>query len=226
MNSNKFTFNAKEIRKLRQRENVKKCFNDKFHNKKWYNPEALKRFIEHYNEISNNEISIFDIRKDESLLHHASLYCALDASRQGTKDETVIINGIDDVYKNIRIEDLSATAYRPMNNGQVMTENIMKFNDLTKEDGLKTFDFKISGNIEGWGTAKVCMSSGGHQDNVMREIIDFIDWSNKHNEPNKKYVALLDGDGHNFDMLKNKVKQSNIWIVDHIDFQNKLNEYE
>ena len=137
MNSNKFTFNAKEIRKLRQRENVKKCFNDKFHNKKWYNPEALKRFIEHYNEISNNEISIFDIRKDESLLHHASLYCALDASRQGTKDETVIINGIDDVYKNIRIEDLSATAYRPMNNGQVMTENIMKFNDLTKEDGLK-----------------------------------------------------------------------------------------
>ena len=115
-----------------------------------------------------------------------------------------------------------------MNDGRVLTQKQMKAEGLTKTEGLKTFDIQITGNVEGWGTAKVKRgkgAGGGHQGNVEREVIDFIEWSNKHGKDNLIYVALIDGD-HEREPLDAVSKRDNIWIVDHIEFQERLNEYE
>ena len=133
---------------------------------------------------------------------------------------------IDAQYKNIHLADLTSTNLRPMNDGQILTSREIKEQKLTKEDGLKTFDFQLLGNVQGWGTAKVKNGNGGHQDNVTREMLEFIEWANKFGKDDKKYVALLDGDGHDFDILNKTKQRDNIWIVDHISFQDKLNQYE
>jgi hypothetical protein len=155
----------------------------------------------------------------------AAFACALQSSRQGGTDEAFIIEGINKRYKNIDVLPLPNTKYRPMNDGRVLTKEQMKSEGLNKTDGLKTFDIRISGNIRGWGTAKVKGTSGGHQDNVEREIIEFIEWANKYGKDDLIYVALIDGE-HNFELLESIKKWDNIWIVDHIQLQERLNEYE
>ena len=215
-----FTVNVRDIKKERQEKNYKICRLGKFHDKGTFNPKALERFLKHLG------LTVSEILSD-SKLHAAAVFaCAIDANRQGGKDEDYIIHGINEQYKNITIKNLTATASRPMKDGMIFNKNEIKQHGLSKEDGLKTFDFQLFGNVQGWGTAKVKNGDGGHQDNVTREIMEFIDWANKFSKDDKVYVALLDGNGHNYDVLEKAKQRDNIWIVDHVGFQEQLNQYE
>ena len=215
-----FTTDVKNLKKDRQALNHKLCLLGRFTDKSTFNPKALKRFCDWM------ELTVSEILADPDLHRAAVFACAIDANRQGGKDEHFILDGINEQYKNIAIRNLTATAARPMCNGEIFNKNQIKEHGLTKEDGLKTFDFQLLGNVQGWGTAKVKNGNGGHQDNVTREILEFIEWANKFGKDDKKYVALLDGDGHDFDILNKTKQRDNIWIVDHISFQDKLNQYE
>ena len=218
-NTIKFRVDVKNLKKERQNHNYRVCRLGKFSDTGTYNPKALKRFLDHMN------MTVSEILSYPRFHDAAAFSCAIDANRQGGKDEEYIINGINEQYKNISIKNLTATALRPMKNGKILNKNEMKQYGCTKEDGLKSFDFQLFGNVQGWGTAKVKNGSGGHQDNVTREILEFIDWANKFGEDDKIYVALLDGE-HNFSVLKNRKQRDNIWIVDHVGFQEQLNQYE
>jgi len=162
-------------------------------------------------------------------MHKAAAFaCAVEATRQGGLDEKHIIQSVNKEYKNIDVLSLPNTKYRPMNDGRVLTQKQMKKEGLTKTNGLKTFDIQFTGNVKGWGTAKVKKgksAGGGHQGNVEREIIDFIEWANKHGKDDLIYVALIDGD-HERAPLEEVRKWDNIWIVDHVELQERLNEYE
>ena len=207
--------------KERQDLNTQRCFDDRFQNKGTHNPKALDRFLEHMN------MSLRQVLNNPELHKAAALQCAIDSTRQGGKDEPFITKGIDARYKNIHLADLTSTNLRPMNDGQILTSREIKEQKLTKEDGLKTFDFQISGNLKGYGTSKIKgRSGGGHQDNVTREVIEFIKWANEHGKDDYIYVALLDGEGHDFEALKRIKEKDNVWIVDHIEFQKLLNTYE
>ena len=215
-----FTTDVKNLKKERQEKNYQLCTLGRFVDKDTFNPKALERFLE-YTGLTVSKIL------DDSILHRAAvMYCAIDANRQGGKDEHFILDGINERYKNITIKNLTATAARPMHDGRILNKKEINQYRLTKENGLKTFDFKLLGNVQGWGTAKVKNGGGGHQDNVTREMLEFIEWANKFGKDDNAYVALLDGDGHNFDLLNKTKQRDNIWIVDHVSFQDKLNQYE
>jgi len=207
-------------RERRQTENYTKALRGRF--EKDYNPKALKRFLK-YTKWTKEQVLA-----DKGMHRAAAFATAVEATRQGGLDETYIINGINDEYKNIDVLPLPNTKYRPMNDGRVLTQKQMKEEGLTKTDGLKTFDIRITGNLTGWGTAKVKKgkgAGGGHQGNVEREIIEFIEWANQHGKDDLIYVALIDGD-HERAPLEAVRKWDNIWIVDHIELQERLNEYE
>ena len=220
MKKNIFSVDVINIKKERQEKNYQLCLLGRFIDKGTFNPKALERFLNY------TKITVSEILSDPTLHRSAVFACAIDANRQGGKDEHFILNGINEQYKNITIRNLTATAARPMSNGEIFDKKQIKEYGLTKEDGLKTFDFKILGNVQGWGTAKVKNGNGGHQDNVTREMLEWIEWVNTFGKKDLIYVSLLDGNGHNFKILNESRQRDNIWIVDHKTFQDKLNQYE
>ena len=203
----------------RQKENIQKCEDGKFQIKGSYNPHALERVCSHM------EMTPSEIIKNKRLLRLAALACSIDASRQGGFDEDHIISGINDQFSNINLENLSATAFRPMDDGNVFTNKQMKEAGRSKTDGLKSFDFRISGKIKGFGMAKIKKGAGGHQDNVEREIIEYIKWFNKFGKEDNIYIVLIDGN-HDYDKLRKLCKKDNIFVVDHEECQEILNNYE
>jgi hypothetical protein len=220
MKKNIFSVDVINIKKERQEKNYQLCLLGRFIDKGTFNPKALERFLNY------TKITVSEILSDPTLHRSAVFACAIDANRQGGKDEHFILNGINEQYKNITIKNLTATDARPMSNGKIFDKKQIKEYGLTKEDGLKTFDFKILGNVQGWGTAKVKNGNGGHQDNVTREMLEWIEWVNTFGKKDLIYVSLLDGNGHNFKILNESRQRDNIWIVDHKTFQDKLNQYE
>ena len=220
MKKNIFSVDVINIKKERQEKNYQLCLLGRFIDKGTFNPKALERFLNY------TKITVSEILSDPTLHRSAVFACAIDANRQGGKDEHFILNGINEQYKNITIKNLTATDARPMSNGKIFDKKQIKEYGLTKEDGLKTFDFEILGNVQGWGTAKVKNGNGGHQDNVTREMLEWIEWVNTFGKKDLIYVSLLDGNGHNFKILNESRQRDNIWIVDHKTFQDKLNQYE
>ena len=220
MKKNIFSVDVINIKKERQEKNYQLCLLGRFIDKGTFNPKALERFLNY------TKITVSEILSDPTLHRSAVFACAIDANRQGGKDEHFILTGINEQYKNITIKNLTATDARPMSNGKIFDKKQIKEYGLTKEDGLKTFDFKILGNVQGWGTAKVKNGNGGHQDNVTREMLEWIEWVNTFGKKDLIYVSLLDGNGHNFKILNESRQRDNIWIVDHKTFQDKLNQYE
>ena len=195
MKKNIFSVDVINIKKERQEKNYQLCLLGRFIDKGTFNPKALERFLNY------TKITVSEILSDPTLHRSAVFACAIDANRQGGKDEHFILTGINEQYKNITIRNLTATAARPMSNGEIFDKKQIKEYGLTKEDGLKTFDFKILGNVQGWGTAKVKNGNGGHQDNVTREMLEWIEWVNTFGKKDLIYVSLLDGNGHNFKIL-------------------------
>lgn len=180
------------------------------------NDKELKRVLKELN-ISKEELIKLcqkDVIKNKILSGRISK----NASRQGTKDEELILTTCNIISSKfgINIENLKVNTYRPTKCGK-----ILKINTRKTYDYLKSFDGKITGKMNGWIFAKVCIGSGGHQDNVKEEVYIFCEWVNKYKDLHKKdtFVVLIDTD---LDISEIKNKYSNIsklLIVNHIEFQ-------
>jgi hypothetical protein len=147
---------------------------------------------------------------------------AKNSTRQGKKDESFIIDGVANAMKDYDYEMrcCGVNEYRPCKDGQMLSNKEFKKQKLNKDiDALKSVDGIFDGPKSGYIFAKVVIGDGGHQDNVLHEINQYIQWAETYGEKEKIYVMLIDGKP--FDVLKSK-QTENIWVVNHVEFQEKL----
>ena len=148
---------------------------------------------------------------------------AINASRQGIKDEVIQIETINITTSKIGINiiKLSPNLYRPTKLGEILVNTEIKKRNINLSDCLKSFDAKITGKISGWIFAKIVIGSGGHQDNVFEEASTLCEWIIKFSDKNDIYIILIDTDLlHKFDRLKEKYSNiDNLIIGNHIEIQ-------
>ena len=174
-----------------------------------------------------------EIKKNPLACRLLAMNISKKASRQGTKDEKIQISTCDTTCRQfgITIENLPANSARPFKKGGIITNQQFKQQKIAKNDCLKSFDGKITGNITGWIFAKVVYGNGGHQDNVFQETHDFCDWVinyGKIEKSNEIFVVLIDTDlHHKFNECKKKYENiTNLLIENHITFQQYIiNKY-
>lgn len=151
--------------------------------------------------------------------------CTILASRQGSKDETFVLDEINKVSKSygIYVQSLNNQDLRPTKDGQILNKQEFKKSGISKLDCLKSIDGVISGKVEGYIFAKIVFGEGGHQDNVFHEASQFGDWAKQFGKEDKIYVLLIDTDLQNkYNELKEKYDSTNIWVVNHTEFQHRL----
>jgi hypothetical protein len=152
------------------------------------------------------------------------------SSRQGNKDEETQLQICNNFSKNygIFIEKLKNTEYRPSKiDGKIISFDEMKKNNILKTECLKSFDAKITRNMNAWIFAKVVYGNGGHQDNVFEEANILCEWIEMfHKTSNDLFVLLIDTDQiTQVNILKEKFKHlKNILITDHYDFQKYIQQ--
>ena len=150
---------------------------------------------------------------------------AILASRQGSKDETFVLDEINRVSRGygIYVQSLNNQDLRPTKDGRLLNKAEFKESGLDKLECLKSIDGVINGNVEGYIFAKICFGEGGHQDNVFHEAAHFADWAHQYGEEGKVYVILVDTDlTDKFDRLKSSYDSDTVWVVDHVEFQQRL----
>lgn len=144
-----------------------------------------------------------------------------NASRQSTKDEAYILDKCNETLSRvgIQVENLNVKAFRPTRDGRILSNIQFRKSGLKKSDCLKSFDARITGNVNGWVFAKVAYGSGGHQDNVFAEAHEFGEWVREHGNPNELFVILIDTDlTSQFKELREKF-WGRVLVVNHFDFQ-------
>ena len=149
---------------------------------------------------------------------------AILASRQGSKDESYVLDEINRVSRGygIYVQSLNNQDLRPTKDGRLLNKEEFKKSGLDKLECLKSIDGVINGKVEGYIFAKICFGEGGHQDNVFHEAAHFADWAEQYGEEGKVYVILIDTDLTNkFDRLKFNYDSDTIWVVDHVEFQQR-----
>lgn len=192
--------------------------------KKECNSEELSRVLS-YLDLTENEL-IKKVKDDATLRKLCAMKIAKLATRQGISLESIILSGIGKSLSKhkVSIKSLSVNAIRPLRNGGTITGKELRIKKMSKNfDTLKSIDGSISGKIDGYIFAKVLTGgNGGHQDNVVREARDFMEWALKEDK-NKLYVTLIDGD-HTHKGLKEltNYESSNVWICDHVEFQSRI----
>jgi len=214
------------IRARRQIENWDRTIENNFKGES-VNPKAMTRVLEYFG-LSIGELEK-ELQVNPPFKKALALYTSVNASRQGTRDEKYILEGIarrmemDDIF----IESYTTDAKVPIRSGQVLPRSEAK-KKYSKDQMLKSFDFggKVSYNINIEGFAKVFLGKGGHQDNVRIETEEFIKWADLHGESNTIYVALIDTDQEdtfqNLKTLAKKKGNDNIWVENHKTLQHRL----
>lgn len=200
--------------------------------KKNCNNKALNRVIE-FVSLSLEDI-ITKSQVDDHFRRMIAMYIAKSSTRQGSKDEKLIIDGISAEIQKVGVclKSLSASALRAVkNSSKVLTQKEYKKAGLTKYDCLKSFDAELSGEVSGYVFAKVLTGwveksdeviAGGHQDNVIHEAKEFCEWAKEFGEEGKVYVCLIDTDIIEcYNKLK-KCETESVWVVDHKEFQTRL----
>ena len=192
------------------------------------NKSELQRTLEHCG-LSINEF-LEQCRVSNLTMILASRLLAKSSSRQGTFDELEQINITKKIgsHCGININKLSQSAIRPVKDGRIITSKEQKELCIKKDMCLKSFDAQISGNLNGFISAKVSFSGGGHQDNVFEEMDSLADWW-KHYKKNSEdiLVLLIDTDLEaKFDSIKVKYADiKNIHVFNHIHFQEYMLEH-
>ncbi|MCK4967682.1 MAG: hypothetical protein KAS12_01390 [Candidatus Aenigmarchaeota archaeon] len=164
-------------------------------------------------------------KKDDDFLKLLSMMLSKDASRQGTKDETYVLDTCAKIARKVgvKIENLPTNGCRPSKSGPIISNLEFKQARFQKSDCLKSFDAKIEGKCTGWVFAKITYGVGGHQDNVFEEADQFCEWAKKYGNKRNLYVVLIDTDlKGKFDELKKKHHSNMIIVVNHVEFQQYL----
>ena len=150
---------------------------------------------------------------------------AKEAHRQSAKDEKWIIESIAEEVKEfgVTVKQLTNTELRPASDGQMYNKKEFDKSGLDKREGLKTIDALITGKFNGYITQKLSVGGGGTQNNVLIEMYHFAKWANKYGKSENVYVCLVDTDREKeYNDLKEKYDSANVWVVNHIEFQQRL----
>ena len=224
-----------DLRKNRQRRNNKECANSLL--KDCVNTQQKQRMFndlleEFPNEFLNEQDIDLYVQSNPIVRSVMGMLCSIKSSRQGTKDESYVINGIKKVMEprleGFTIDNLGVNKKIPIRGtGEVLSRREAK-KKYDKTKMLKSFDF--AGKIAGksfFGSAKILVGKGGHQDNVLHEEADLVRWLRAHAQPDCYYFILLDFEDHatqDLDDLKKLNNMNNVFICDHVELQKKLEE--
>jgi hypothetical protein len=142
-----------------------------------------------------------------------------NSTRQGSIDEKIQLETCHNTSQKygIMIEKLSVDKYRGTTDGEILEKSVHF------DKRLKSFDGRVSGKMEGWLFAKVVFGTGGHQDNVFKEVEVLINWCiHVYKRKNHEiFIILIDGDNHiKVKKIQEKYKEYDLFlIVNHIQFQ-------
>jgi len=220
----------KNIRAARQNNNNRTVYQSiKSNDKKLFNKNINTKELSRTLEDLNMSFEVFWNKciEDEYFCKLAARNLSKCASRQGSKDETEQLRtcNLTTQLCGVNITNLSATAFRPTKNGEIVSGKDQKKRQINKDCCLKSFDASMDGKITGYISAKVAYGSGGHQDNVFEEMDTIAEWWSKYKFNTEEYlVILIDTDLHKkFDRMKEKYsKVANIMVCNHYDFQNYI----
>jgi len=235
MTKHYFTIDSfSELRKNRQVINnekcansfLKECVNEK-EKKRTFNYLLKKGIFESEDEI------ISEMKNNPAFKIVIGMNCSKSSSRQGSKDEALVINGIKGVLEprleGFKIDNLSVDDKVPIRRtGEVLSRKEAKKLKYSKTEMLKSFDFE--GKVGGrsfYGSAKILVGKGGHQDNVLHEEADLLRWLKIHRKEDCFYFVLLDFEDHDpkdIEGLKDSNDMDNVFICDHIEMQRKMEE--
>jgi hypothetical protein len=225
-NDELFYIDIKNIRSERQKLNDNKVFelliNQTPLNEitKHINIKALNRFL--IDEHLSYEQLLIECKNHQLFAKTISKLISINSSRQGKIDEKLIINEISKKLKkyNVEIKPCDVNEIRFTDDGRILNNQEFKNENIDKTiNSLKSIDGIITGKINGYIFAKVVIGSGGHQDNVFKESLLFINWVNNHGNNNDLFILLIDGE----DLTKLKqFEKENLWVVNHVDFQKRL----
>ena len=160
------------------------------------------------------------------------------SSKQSGMDEVFTLNGIDQIVKHygIRVEGLPNNYLRPAKDGKTYPKALYKKKFGNTVNDVKTIDFEVKkdGKLIAWGSHKYCLghggSAGGHQGNVFNEEKRWLEWGRDISERKDLiYIALVDTDiKREYNMLKEEFDnpQGNLWVVDHVELQKRLINYD
>jgi hypothetical protein len=221
------TIDIFNIRQIRQKQNndiaIKRIQEGNL--SKDINMEEYKRILIELLNINKTEEDLLNECKNNNILTIILAgRIAINASRQGIKDEIIQLDTINITSSKlgINIIKLSPNLYRPTKLGEILLNTEIKKRKIHLNDCLKSFDAKISGKISGWIFAKIVIGSGGHQDNVFEEAYNLCEWIIKYKNSDI-FIILIDTDLKNkYYDLKNKYSTDNIIIGNHIEIQQYL----
>jgi hypothetical protein len=186
------------------------------------NKNALDRVLNMLDITFNN---LMESLTDDMSISLLSMYISINSSRQGSKDEGLVLDICSKLSckLGINIENLSSTAYRPIKGGKIISYEDFKKSEYKKSDCLKSLDGRFTGKINGWIFAKAVFGSGGHQDNVFEEAYTFGKWAEEYGEKDEYYIIIIDTDLiKQFNELKLNIKKNNVIVCSHIEFQQWL----
>ena len=229
-----------ELRPLRQAlNNSKVCellMNDTLSIKeleKECNNKELDRMLKDITEQLGQEFTFTDFHEkckgDNIYTISVAPRIAKNCSRQCSKDELTVLTVCNNSISKhgINIEQLPNNGIRAhKHSSKLINKNEYKNGkgEYKQNDCLKSFDAKICGKKQGYIFAKVCIGSGGHQDNVFEESHCFGEWADKYGEDGQLYIILIDTDQTiKFKELEQKYNNnSKVYVVDHIGLQQLL----
>jgi hypothetical protein len=188
------------------------------------NINALQRVYDYI----GSEVVIQKAQTDEAFAKLLSLYCCKSSSRQGSNDESYILETLKKFMASIgmKFEKSNINSLIPIKSGQfagkLLHRDEVNKHNISKTECLKSIDCLVIEDLTiiGYGTLKVCFGAGGHQDNVILETGDFVEWAINYGDKSKLYLVIIDSDHTKINQLKKKSEpHENIWVVDHYEFQ-------
>lgn len=206
------------------------------------NNTALQRFINKEDRLSR----LHDIKNkcvcDSEYTSVLADHLAIDTTRQCSLDEQLQFNELNNsealVSKYIKIEKLpnsgKLSKCGSKKDGVLVSHDNIKLTGEERSNYTKSFDaeFKClcesrAASIMGYIFAKTITGKGGHQDNVFREAVEMIEWVNQFhsNYPECIFVVLIDSDednSHKKNELSKKYSNQYCWIVNNVEFQEKI----
>ena len=209
-----------EIRTIRQEDNWEKSISSGLIR---VNKKALQRTMD-YTGLSIGELKS-RCNDDPIFAKVLAQSVAINASRQGSSDETHVIEGISGALREygVGIEKCGTDDLVPIKGSSSIMQRSAAKKTYSKNQMLKSFDFR--GNKDGTqilGFAKVRLGAGGHQDNVLHETDEVVKWAKRYGSPKILFAFMIDTD--NPEELTNMKSNlpSNIFIGDHKEVQEWL----
>ena len=204
--------------------------------KKYINETQLDRQLQ-YHECLERDYFMNGQGNSFIAMEMASVLAKM-SSKQSGMDEVFTLNGIDQIVKHygIRVEGLPNNYLRPAKDGKTYPKALYKKKFGNTVNDVKTIDFEVKkdGKLIAWGSHKYCLghggSAGGHQGNVFNEEKRWLEWGRDISERKDLiYIALVDTDiKREYNMLKEEFDnpQGNLWVVDHVELQKSLINYD